>query len=72
MISRKKTDGAADSTADTKEATAQLCWFRAVYVFDVTQTEGKDLPALTEVEGDVSGYRERLVKFVESQNPFVC
>lgn len=30
--------------------------------------EGKDLPALTEVEGDVSGYRERLVKFVEGQN----
>ena len=71
MISRKKTDGAADSTADAKEATAKLYGFRAVYVFDVTQTEGKDLPALTaltEVEGDVSGYRERLVKFVESQN----
>jgi hypothetical protein len=39
-----------------------------VCVFDVSQTEGKDLPALTEVEGDVSGYRERLVKFVEGQN----
>jgi hypothetical protein len=39
-----------------------------VYVFDVSQTEGKDLPALTEVQGDVSGYRERLAKFVESQN----
>ena len=37
-------------------------------MFDVSQTEGKDVPALTEVEGDVSGYRERLVKFVESQN----
>jgi len=37
-----------------------------VYVFDVSQ--GKDLPALTEVQGDVGGYRERLVKFVESQN----
>src|SRR5207302_6782318 len=32
------------------------------------KTEGKDLPALTEVYGDVSGYRERLFKFVESQN----
>jgi hypothetical protein len=39
-----------------------------VYVFDVSQTEGKDIAALTEVQGDVSGYRERLVKFVESQN----
>ena len=68
MISRKKTDGAAESNADAKESTPQLYGFRAVYVFDVSQTEGKDIPALTEVEGDVSGYRERLVKFVESQN----
>jgi len=28
----------------------------------------KDLPALTEVNGDVSGYRERLFKFVEAQS----
>jgi hypothetical protein len=38
-----------------------------VYVF-VTQTEGKELPTLTEVNGDVSGYRERLFKFVEAQS----
>jgi len=38
-----------------------------VYVFDISQTEGKDLPMLTEVQGDVSRYRERLVKFVESR-----
>jgi hypothetical protein len=68
MIGRKKTDGVAESTAEATEATAQLYGFRAVCVFDVSQTEGKDLPALTEVEGDVSGYRERLVKFVEGQN----
>ena len=29
--------------------------------------EGKELPALTEVQGEVTGYRERLRKFVESQ-----
>jgi hypothetical protein len=66
MIGRKKTE--TEPSADAKESTAQLYGFRAVYVFDVSQTEGKDLPALTEVQGDVSGYRERLVKFVESQN----
>ena len=32
------------------------------------QTEGKELPTLTEVNGDVSGYRERLFKFVEAQS----
>jgi len=34
MISRKKTDGAAESTSDAKKSTAQLFEFRAVYVFD--------------------------------------
>jgi hypothetical protein len=66
MIGRKKADE-ADSTADAKGASAQLYGFRAVYVFDVNQTEGKDLPTLTEVQGDVSGYRERLFEFVKSQ-----
>jgi hypothetical protein len=36
-------------------------------VFDISQTEGKELPALTEVQGDVRGYRERLVKFVAAR-----
>jgi antirestriction protein ArdC len=53
---------------EEKNPQAQLYGFRAVYVFDLSQTEGKDLPALTEVQGDVSGYRERLVKFVEAQS----
>jgi len=34
MIGRKKTNGVKESTADTKDATAQLYGFRAVYVFD--------------------------------------
>jgi antirestriction factor ArdC-like protein len=67
MIGRKKADGATESTEDAKQPQSQLYGFRAVYVFDINQTEGKDLPTLTEVQGDVSGYRERLVKFVESQ-----
>jgi hypothetical protein len=67
MIGRKKADSAAEATDDAKQSQAQLYGFRAVYVFDISQTEGKDLPTLTAVLGDVSGYRERLVKFVESQ-----
>jgi hypothetical protein len=53
---------------EEKNPQAQLYGFRAVYVFDISQTEGKDLPVLTEVQGDVSGYRERLVKFVAAQS----
>jgi hypothetical protein len=67
MIGRKKADGATEATEDANQPPAQLYGFRAVYVFDINQTEGKDLPTLTEVQGDAGGYRERLVKFVESQ-----
>ena len=67
---RKKNENQAENaeqTTDAKETQPTLYGFRGVYVFDIAQTEGKELPALTEVQGDVSGYRERLVKFVEGQ-----
>src|SRR5271167_3267170 len=67
MIGHKRADSVAEATEDAKQPQPQLYGFRAVYVFDITQTEGKDLPTLTEVQGDVSGYRERLVRFVESR-----
>ncbi len=67
MIGHKKADSVAEAAEDAKQSQEQLYGFRAVYVFDISQTEGKDLPTLTEVQGDVSGYRERLVKFVESR-----
>jgi len=57
----------SDNAADERKPEQQLYGFRAVYVFDVSQTEGKELPSLTDVEGDVSGYRERLIEYVQSQ-----
>jgi N-terminal domain of anti-restriction factor ArdC len=45
-----------------------LVGFRAVYVFDVSQTEGAELPDLKErVKGDVGEYRERLIDFILAQ-----
>ena len=64
---RRSRNEAAEPTEDAKGTESTLVGFRAVYVFDVTQTEGKELPTLTEVQGDVSGYRERLVQFVAAQ-----
>lgn len=61
------TEIASDNAADGRKAEQQLYGFRAVYVFDVSQTEGKELPALTEVQGEVAGYQQRLRKFVERQ-----
>jgi hypothetical protein len=65
--SRKKKD-----TEATKDAAAInkpiLVGFRAVYVFDVSQTEGAELPDLKErVRGEVGEYQERLVDFIGAQ-----
>src|ERR1700694_4077423 len=43
------------NAADERKTEQQLICFRAVYVFDISQTEGKELPTITEVKGDVSG-----------------
>jgi len=56
-----------DNAADERKPVSQLVGFRAVYVFDITQTEGKELPTLTEMQGEVGGYRERLTEFVQAQ-----
>lgn len=38
-----------------------------MYAFNISQTEGKDVPTLIEVHGEVSGYLERLARFAEAQ-----
>jgi len=58
-------DNAADDRKDGSKPQRQLIGFRGVYVFDVSQTEGKDLPTLTEVKGEVGDRLERLKAFVE-------
>jgi hypothetical protein len=45
-----------------------LVGFRSAYVFDVSQTDGEELPELsTKVSGDVGERRERLIDFIVSQ-----
>jgi len=45
-----------------------LVGFRAAYVFDVSQTEGQELPEFSErVSGNAGEYRDRLVDFVIAQ-----
>jgi hypothetical protein len=69
MVRNKRTnDENTEQNADAKGTQRTLYGFRGVHVFDVTQTEGQELPRLGEVNGDVSGYRERLFQFVESQS----
>ena len=52
----------------TKQNQPVLVGFRAVYVFDVSQTGGAELPDLKErVKGEVGQYRERLIDFTITQ-----
>jgi hypothetical protein len=44
-----------------------LVGFRSTYVFDISQTEGAELPELREISGDVGENRDRLISFVERQ-----
>jgi hypothetical protein len=64
---RRKSDEEAEKDIRTQNETF-LVGFRAVYVFDVSQTEGAELPELSgKVTGSVGGYRERLVDFITRQ-----
>ena len=66
MVRRKS--GEHDSRPEETEASdRQLVGFRAAYVFDISQTGGKDLPVLTEVRGDVADLRERLTTWLAEQ-----
>ena len=64
---RKKKD--AEKTADgTATHRPVIVGVRSAYVFDVSQTEGAELPNLTDrVQGEVGEYRERLIDFLAAQ-----
>jgi len=65
-VRRKKDDEAAKDVRTQNQSV--LVGFRSVYVFDVSQTEGAELPELSSrVTGDVGERRERLLDFIAGQ-----
>jgi len=63
IVLRKETE--PDNRATETETSAIR--FRAVYVFDVVDTDGRPLPELGGTEGDPSGHSERLKEFIASR-----
>ena len=64
---RRKKDTAAGKDK-LEQNQPVLVGFRAVYVFDVSQTEGAELPEFAEpTKGEVGEYRERLLDFTLAQ-----
>ncbi|MCK5125554.1 MAG: DUF1738 domain-containing protein [candidate division Zixibacteria bacterium] len=45
-----------------------ICGFRIVTVFDISQTNGKELPAISTVEGDPKEYCSKLNELIFKQN----
>jgi N-terminal domain of anti-restriction factor ArdC len=62
---RRKKDTEANKDI-TKQNERVLLGFRNAYVFDISQTDGIDLPALQEVTGDPGENIERLTAFLDS------
>ena len=63
---RRKKDEEAEKDI-TKQNTRVLLGFRNAYVFDVSQTDGIDLPELREVTGDPGENIDRLAAFLKAQ-----
>ncbi len=63
---RRKKDAEAEKDI-TKQNIAVLCGFRSTYVFDVSQTDGADLPDMHQVSGDPGANSERLAAFIRSR-----
>ena len=61
---RRKKDAEANKDI-TKQNERVLLGFRNAYVFDVSQTDGVDLPALNEVTGDPGENIDRLAAFLK-------
>ncbi|HYK50532.1 MAG TPA: ArdC family protein, partial [Terriglobales bacterium] len=68
MIGKKRKEEETTADDDRKSnGEPRLYGFRAVYVFDVLQTEGKDLPQLDEVTGNPAEELPGLIEFVQAQ-----
>jgi antirestriction protein ArdC len=68
IIGHRRKRDAAVQEQDTKSA-PMLIGFRAVYVFDLSQTEGADLPEFAHnITGEVGEYRDRMIAFLAQQN----
>ena len=52
MIGRKKDESESNNRTDVSESKSKSVFgFRAVHVFDISQTEGEELPKLSEISG---------------------
>ena len=64
IVRRKNDNGQQNETDESSTPVG----FRAAYVFDISQTDGQELPEIGIINGDPREYREQLTKFVTEQS----
>jgi len=52
MVTRRKPEDEADDASEEHQASRSIRGFRAVYVFDVAQTDGAELPEFSAISGE--------------------
>jgi len=62
LVYKKETVENDDNSSDVCEING----FKAVYVFDISQTDGEELPEFARVQGDPSRYQEMLSNFISA------
>jgi hypothetical protein len=68
IIGHRRKRDAGEQEQDAKPA-PMLIGFRAVYIFDLIQTEGADLPEFEHnITGEVGEHRDRMIAFLARQN----
>jgi antirestriction protein ArdC len=65
MVGRKRS---SDDEQLAEDERTRVFGFKACHVFDVSQTDGTELPEFATVQGDPQEYLIRLIDFVASQN----
>jgi antirestriction protein ArdC len=64
IVWRRKSRGDADKQRHEDPDNEIVSTFKAAYVFDISQTEGKPLPEFARAKGDPGAYLERLEGFI--------
>ena len=67
-VKEERPDQDTEPKSSTKSTTGSaVCGFKVVYVFDVSQTDGKPLPEFAEVKGDPAHYLPLLKECVRAE-----
>jgi antirestriction protein ArdC len=62
LVKRSKCD--EETRRDEDKPSAKVIGFRAAYVFDVSQTEGEEIPEMSVISGDPGGLSETLRRLI--------